>query len=264
MPAVLPLLFFTGENVAALNTIFVGQSAEQSGGIAEEFYRNFIEGGRYMWLLDGLLLTLFMSAMAALIGMIIGLILSVIRVSYRAGVRIPILNALAGAYIAVIRGTPVMVQLLIIYFSIFGNLTDIPPVLVAGLAFGINSGGYMAEIFRAGIESIGVGQTEAGRSLGLSYGQTMRRIILPQAIRNVLPTMFNEFITLLKETSVAGFIAVDDLTRAGNNIRSKTWSNQPLYAVALIYLVLVLGLTRLLSVLEKRMRRSDRRATGTD
>ncbi|NLZ70280.1 MAG: amino acid ABC transporter permease [Clostridiaceae bacterium] len=217
-----------------------------------------------MWLLDGLLLTLFMSAMAALIGMIIGLILSVIRVSYRAGVRIPILNALAGAYIAVIRGTPVMVQLLIIYFSIFGNLTDIPPVLVAGLAFGINSGGYMAEIFRAGIESIGVGQTEAGRSLGLSYGQTMRRIILPQAIRNVLPTMFNEFITLLKETSVAGFIAVDDLTRAGNNIRSKTWSNQPLYAVALIYLILVLGLTRLLSVLEKRMRRSDRRPMGTD
>ena len=168
------------------------------------------------------------------------------------------LNFFCTVYLTVIRGTPVVVQLLIMYFVIFGN-SRIDKVPVAVLAFGINSGAYVAEIFRSGINSVEAGQMEAGRSLGFNYLDTMRYIILPQALKNVLPTLCNEFIALLKETSVAGYIALQDLTKGGDIIRSRTYSAfMPLIAVALIYLVLVMILSRLVGLLERRLRRSER------
>ena len=188
------------------------------------------------------------------------LVLSMIRVMHKAGLPVSALNAIAQTYITVIRGTPVVVQILIIYFIIFGSVQNANKLLVASLSFGINSGAYVAEIFRAGIESIDIGQMEAGRSLGIGYLTTMRKIILPQAVKNVLPTLFNEFIILLKETSIAGYIAQNDLTRQAQNISAQTFDfKQPLFAVALIYLALVLGLTFILRKLERRLARSDRR-----
>ncbi len=182
-----------------------------------------------------------------------------IRVLAHNGRRIFFLTRFADIYVTVIRGTPVLVQLLIIYFVIFASV-NIEKTLVAALAFGINSGAYVAEIVRAGVLAVDQGQMEAGRSLGLTYGITMRKIILPQAVKNVLPAMFNELITLLKETSVAGYIAVIDLTRAGDLIRSRTFDAVlPLLAVALIYLLIVMGLTVLMNMLERRLRRSDNR-----
>lgn len=157
-----------------------------------------------------------------------------------------------------IRGTPVVVQLMIIYFVVFGSVR-ISKVLVAVLAFGINSGAYVAEIFRSGIMSIDSGQLEAGRSLGFSYWQTMWYIIMPQAFKNVLPALCNEFISLLKETSVAGYIALQDLTKGGDIIRSRTYSAfMPLFAVALIYLTIVMIFTKLIQILERRLRQSER------
>ena len=197
--------------------------------------------------------------LAALLGVVIGLILAMIRVLAHNGRRIFFLTRFADIYVTVIRGTPVLVQLLIIYFVIFASV-NIEKTLVAALAFGINSGAYVAEIVRAGVLAVDQGQMEAGRSLGLTYGITMRKIILPQAVKNVLPAMFNELITLLKETSVAGYIAVIDLTRAGDLIRSRTFDAVlPLLAVALIYLLIVMGLTVLMNMLERRLRRSDNR-----
>ena len=156
-----------------------------------------------------------------------------------------------------IRGTPVVVQLLIIYFVIFGSV-NIEKVPVAIMAFGLNSGAYVAEIFRSGIMSIDAGQFEAGRSLGFNYVQTMRYIIMPQAFKNVLPALGNEFIVLLKETSVAGYIALQDLTKGGDIIRSRTYDAfMPLIAVALIYLAMVLIFTKLVNMLERRLRNSD-------
>ncbi len=225
-----------------------------------KFQLNFIQDQRYLMLLKGLWATVQMSIMACALGIVIGIILSVIRVAYKGGAKIRFFNFLASAYIAVIRGTPVMVQILIWHFTIFGSLKHSNKLLIAALAFGLNSGAYIAEIFRSGIESLDVGQMEAGRSLGLGYAQTMRLIILPQAFKNTLPALFNELITLLKETSVAGYIAVNDLTRAGQNIQAITYdSSQPLLMVAVIYLVIVLGLTRLLTALERKLGKSDRR-----
>ena len=156
-----------------------------------------------------------------------------------------------------IRGTPVVVQLMIIYFIIFGSV-DISKVVVAIVAFGINSGAYVAEIFRSGIMSIDNGQFEAARSLGLSYKTTMISVILPQAFKNVLPALANEFIVLLKETSISGYIGLNDLTRGGDIIRSRTYDAfMPLIAVALIYLAMVMIFTKLVSLLERRLRNSD-------
>lgn len=225
--------------------------------LAEQFYRNFIFEDRYRWLLQGLANTLQMTLFAGMIGILIGLVLSLIRVLHKSGAKIGFLNAFANAYITVIRGTPVMVQILIINFVIFASI-PVSKLLVASLAFGINSGAYVAEIFRAGINSVDAGQAEAARSLGLSYGQSMRLIVLPQAVKNVLPAMFNEFITLLKETSIAGYIAFTDLTRAGNNIRTLTFSAMPLLLVALIYLIIVMFMTFILRRLERRLASSDR------
>jgi len=169
-----------------------------------------------------------------------------------------VLNAICQVYLTVIRGTPVVVQLLIIYFVVFAS-TDVSKVIAAVMAFGINSGAYVAEICRSGIMSIDIGQLEAGRSLGFSYAQTMWHIILPQAFKNVLPALGNEFIVLLKETSVAGYIALEDLTKGGDIIRSRTYNALfPLLAVALIYLAMVMIFTRLVAILERRLKQSER------
>ena len=223
------------------------------------FYQNFIKDSRYMMLVDGLKATIFMTSGATVIGVIVGLILSVIRVAYKGGVHIPLLNKFAETYISVLRGTPAMVQLLIWNFTIFASARDLNTQYIAILAFGLNSGAYVAEIFRGGIESIDAGQMEAARSLGLSYGSSMRHVILPQALRNVVPMLFNEFIALLKETSIAGYIGIDDLTRAGQNIQALTLEHsQPLVMVAIIYLVIVLFLTHLVRRLENWLSRGRR------
>lgn len=227
--------------------------------LIENFYNDFIVDDRWRWLLEGLGVTLQVTLMAALLGIMIGLVLALIKVSQLHGRKIPVLSQLADAYVLVIRGTPAVVQLLIIYYVIFASVA-IDKVLVAALAFGLNSGAYVAEIFRAGIQSVDRGQMEAGRSLGLGYGKTMQKIILPQAVKNTLPALFNELITLLKETAVAGYIAVADLTRAGDLIRARTFDPLlPLLAVALIYLIIVVLLTQVMNRIERRLAKSDQR-----
>ena len=187
----------------------------------------------------------------------LGLILAIIRTTFLKTNKFKILNLIANVYITIIRGTPVVVQLLIIYFVIFGSF-NINKVVVAVIAFGCNSAAYVAEIFRSGIMSIDNGQFEAGRSLGFNYFQTMIYIVMPQAFKNVLPALGNEFIVLLKETSVSGYIALEDLTKAGDIIRSRTYNAfLPLIAVALVYLGLVLIFTRLVNALERKLRNSD-------
>lgn len=231
-----------------------------------DFYLNFIKGNRWHLLTDGLITTLEITACAVLIGIAIGILIAAIRSSYDknaskmhgfGAVVMRILNSVAKLYLTIIRGTPMVVQLLIMYFIIFASSNN--KLFVAVLAFGINSGAYVAEIFRGGIMSIDEGQMEAGRSLGMNYIQTMLYIIVPQAFKTVLPTLANEFIVLLKETSVAGYVGMMDLTRAGDMIRGVTFSAfMPLIAVALIYLVMVVILTKLVSMLERRLRNSER------
>nr|WP_330372704.1 amino acid ABC transporter permease [Lachnoclostridium phytofermentans] len=223
----------------------------------DRFVLNFIEDDRYMYLVKGLMITLVVTFFAVLIGALLGFIIALIRSTYTKTGKLRILNFLCNIYITVIRGTPVMVQLLIIYFVIFGSV-NINKVFVAVLAFGLNSGAYVAEIVRSGIMAVDEGQFEAGRSLGFTYAQTMRIIILPQAIKNILPALGNEFIVLLKETSICGYIALEDLTKAGDIIRGRTYDAfMPLIAVALIYLVLVIIFTKLVNSLERRLRSSD-------
>lgn len=235
--------------------------------IKAQFVLNFIEGDRWKLLVSGLGVTLKITLIAMVLGIVIGVILATIRSTYdltkddgRGGfgrVLLKIFNVIAKIYLTIIRGTPVVIQLLIIYFVIFASSDN--GVLIAALAFGMNSGAYVAEIIRAGIMSIDRGQMEAGRSLGFNYIETMRYIIIPQAFKNVLPSLANEFIALLKETSVAGYVAIQDLTRAGNIIRSKTFSAfMPLVAVALIYLAMVMILTYFVGRLERRLRNSER------
>jgi len=222
-----------------------------------KFIQNFITDNRYKYIVNGLGVTLKVTVFAVLLGIMLGFIIALIRSSYDKTGKLKILNFLCNMYLTVIRGTPVVVQLMIIYFVIFGSV-KIDKSLVAILAFGINSGAYVAEIFRSGIMSIDNGQFEAGRSLGFTYQQTMWYIIMPQAFKNVLPTLGNEFIVLLKETSVAGFIALEDLTKGGDIIRSRTYSAfMPLMAVALIYLVMVMIFTKLVQILERRLRKSE-------
>ena len=236
--------------------------------LRDDFVLNFIEKDRWQFLLDGLLNTIIITIVAALIGVVLGVLVAAVRTTYdtnhealakKGGIGffvLRILNAVCKIYLTVVRGTPVVVQLLIIYFVIFATVDN--GLLIAMLSFGINSGAYVAEIFRGGIMSIDKGQFEAGRSLGFNYVQTMYHIIMPQAIKNVLPTLLNEFIALLKETSVAGYVGIMDLTKAGNNIRNTTYSAfMPLIAVAIIYLVIVMLLTWLVSKLERRLRKSD-------
>ena len=224
----------------------------------ESFVLNFIKDDRWKYLTNGLAVTLKITFFAVLLGLAIGFVIAMIRSTYENTGKLKILNAITGLYLLVIRGTPVVVQLMIIYFVIFGSVR-IDKSFVAILAFGINSGAYQAEIFRSGIQSIPRGQFEAGRSLGFNYRETMTNIIMPQAFKNVIPTLANEFIVLLKETSVAGYIALEDLTKGGDIIRSRTYSAfMPLMAVALIYLILVMLFAQGVKLLERRLKKSER------
>lgn len=225
--------------------------------LKSSFISNFIDDNRWRYITDGLKITLLVTVFAVLIGVVLGLLIAIVRTTHDKTGKLKILNAICKVYLTVIRGTPVVVQLMIIYFIIFGSV-DISKVVVAIVAFGINSGAYVAEIFRSGIMSIDNGQFEAGRSLGFNYAQTMMYIVMPQAFKNVLPTLCNEFISLLKETSVSGYIALQDLTKGGDIIRSRTYDAfMPLIAVALIYLAMVMIFTKLVSLLERRLRNSD-------
>ena len=228
--------------------------------LSQHIYDDFILKDRYLYLVKGLGNTLLITFGALLIGVILGVLIALVRISYNNGVKsavMRVLNAFCGLYLTVIRGTPMVVQLMIMYFAVWKSGKPVP---VAIVSFGINSGAYVAEVIRSGIQSVDRGQTEAGRSLGLSAKDTMIRIILPQAFKNVAPAIFNEFIALLKETSVAGYVGIQDLTKGGDIIRSQTYDAfPPLIAVALIYLVMVIGLTSILGVIERRMSKSDLR-----
>ena len=222
-----------------------------------EFNRNFIEGAKWVYLLSGLGMTLAITVCAGVMGTILGFIVAIIRCTNEITGKWGFVDKICRVYLTVIRGTPVMVQLLIIYFVIFLPI-GVPKFISAVLCFGLNSGAYVAEIVRGGIMSIDRGQTEAGRSLGFGYAQTMIHFIIPQAFKAVLPALANEFITLLKESSVAFYIGVSDLTQGGLRIRSITFSSfMPLIAVALIYLAIVMLLTKLVSILERRLRKSE-------
>ncbi len=236
----------------------------------QEFKRkliqNFIEDDRYKYILDGLKTTMIIAFASVILGIVIGFIVAVIRTSHDkvdkkkkcfSHFLLDVFNIICKIYLTVIRGTPVLVQLLIYFYCIF-TAPNTSKVFVAVMAFGINSGAYVAEIVRSGIMSIDKGQFEAGRSLGFNYVQTMVYIILPQAVKNVLPALSNEFIVLLKETSVAGYIGIQDVTKAGDLIRSRTFEALlPLLAVAIIYLIIVMILTWLVSKLERRLRNSE-------
>ena len=225
--------------------------------LQERFYLNFIADDRWKYLTNGLKVTLTITFFALIIGVVLGFFVAIVRSTCDKTGKLKILNLICKVYLTVIRGTPVVVQLLIIYFIIFGSV-DINKTLVAVMAFGFNSGAYVAEIFRSGIMSIDDGQFEAGRSLGFNYVQTMFYIIMPQAFKNVLPALGTEFIVLLKETSVSGYIALEDLTKGGDIIRSRTYDAfMPLIAVAVIYLVMVMIFTKLVNMLERRLRNSD-------
>lgn len=227
-----------------------------------------LENNRFDFIIDGLKNTFLITLGSLVLGVILGVIVAVVRSTYdknhthlkkRGGISyflMSILNKICQVYLTVIRGTPVVVQLMIFYFIIFAKSDD--GIAVATFAFGINSGAYVAEIFRSGIMAIDNGQFEAGRSLGLNYIQTMLYIIVPQMFKVVLPTLCNEFIVLLKETSVAGYVGVIDLTKAGNTIAGRTFSYFiPLITVAIIYLIVVMILTKFVGILERRLRNSD-------
>lgn len=226
--------------------------------MAERFYLNFIADDRWKYIADGLAATLEITIVAVVIGIVLGFLVAIVRSTYDKTGKLKILNFLCNVYLTVIRGTPVVVQLMIIYFVVLTS-GDVSKLVVSMIAFGINSGAYVAEIIRGGIMSIDNGQFEAGRSLGFNYIQTMRYIILPQVFKNVLPSLGNEFIVLLKETSVAGYIGMQDLTKGGDIIKSRTYDAfMPLIAVALIYLALVMIFTKLLEIMERRLRNSER------
>jgi His/Glu/Gln/Arg/opine family amino acid ABC transporter permease subunit len=218
--------------------------------------RALLRDDRWKMYLQGLELTLLIAAVACAIGIVIGILVATAKVAAQ-GSKNPILralNTLCEAYTTVIRGTPLVVQLLLLY-----SLAAIPNgVTACFIGFGLNSGAYVSEVFRSGIQSVDTGQTEAGRSLGLSRGTTMRYIILPQAVKNVLPAIFNEFIALVKETSIAGYIAVNELTKMANNIKSRTYDFTPFLLAAIIYLILTFILTRLQKHIERRFAKSDK------
>ncbi len=221
--------------------------------IVEVFYRTIIYDDRYLYILKGLLNTIIIAFFAVLIGVLIGTIISIIRNNYEVNHKLKILNDISKIYVNIIRGTPVILQLMIIYYVIFKS-TDINIIFVGILAFGINSGAYVSEIIRAGINSIDKGQMEAGLSLGLKYNQTMKLIILPQAIRNILPALGNEFITLLKETSVGAYIGIMELTKASDIIASRTYDYFfPLIIIAIIYLLMTMGLSKLVNKMERSL-----------
>ncbi|SEA98744.1 polar amino acid transport system substrate-binding protein [Pseudobutyrivibrio sp. ACV-2] len=246
--------YTTSKQVIIVNN---GAGAGNSLGFVDNFKRNFVDDNRWNYLFKGLINTLIIALCAVVAGVIIGFLVAIVRVTYDKTGSMVFLNAICKLYLTIIRGTPMMIQLLIIYYVVF-KAVNVPKILVAIIAFAINSGAYVAEIMRGGIMSIDGGQMEAGRSLGLDYKQTMTSIILPQAVKNVLPALGNEFISLIKETSICGYIGLMDLTRGGDIIRSITYEAfLPLIAVALIYLIIVQVLNMGVGKLEKSLRKSE-------
>jgi His/Glu/Gln/Arg/opine family amino acid ABC transporter permease subunit len=227
--------------------------------LGDEFIKTFVTENRYQLFLSGLANTLIITFFAVLLGIVLGFTMAYIRTTHDRTGRLGVLDVFARLYLTVIRGTPTVVQLMIMYYLILASLPTEMSLLVAILAFGINSGAYVAEIFRSGIMSIDPGQMEAARSLGLSYQQATWKVILPQAVKNVLPALGNELITLLKETSISGYIAIRDLTKAADIVRSRTFSPLfPLLSLAAMYLIMVVGLEKLLGRMEARLAQSDR------
>ncbi len=223
-----------------------------------KFYANFIKDDRWLGLVTGLKVTIIVTLEALFLGVIIGFLIAIVRSYHDKTGKFKILNALSRVYLTVIRGTPTMIQILIMYLVVFGS-SSMDSIIIGGIAFGINSGAYVAEIIRSGIMSIPEGQTEAGRSLGLNYSQTMWLIIVPQAFKNVLPALVNEMIVLIKETAIIGYIGEQDLTKAAMIIQSRTFDAfMPLLAAAVIYLALVMLLTFFMNKLERRLRSNER------
>ena len=221
--------------------------------IINSFYESIICDGRYKFIFEGLLNTLIIAFFAVILGFVIGILIAIVRHHHDTNGKLKILNRLCVWYVNIIRGTPVLLQLMTIYYVIFKSV-DISIIIVGVLAFGFNSGAYVSEIIRAGINSIDTGQMEAGLSLGLKYNMVMRYIIMPQAIRNILPALGNEFITLIKETSAGAYIGIMELTKASDIIASRTYDYFfPLIIIALIYLVITLGLTKLVNRMEVKL-----------
>ena len=221
--------------------------------VYKQFYQTLVEQDRYRFILEGLGKTLIIAFFAVILGVILGGLVALIRNYHEETKKAKLANFISKLYVTIIRGTPAVLQLMIIYYVIFRTV-DINTILVGVIAFGINSGAYVSEIIRAGINSIDRGQKEAADSLGLTYRETMKSIILPQAIRNVLPALSNEFITLLKETSVAGYIGIIELVKAADIIASGTYNYFfPLIIIAIIYLILTIGLSKLLTIFEKKV-----------
>lgn len=252
---------FTDTYTLAKQVIIVqkaGAAAAEKLSLSEKFHQNFIQDARWRYLADGLVNTIIITVFAAIIGVILGFLVAIIRSSHDKNGSLTILDGICRLYLTIIRGTPVMIQLLIIYYVVFASVS-INKVLVAVIAFGLNSGAYVAEIVRGGIMSIDQGQFEAGRSLGLNFTQTMQFIIMPQAFKSVLPALANEAIVLLKETSICGYIGLTDLTRGGDIIRSITYEAfMPLIAVAVVYLMIVVILTKCVGKLERRLKSNER------
>ena len=225
------------------------------------FYRQFIDLEGYRNVLVGLKNTAMIAVLGLLIGMVLGCLLATTKILPKTNKLMACLSGFTSTYVAIFRGTPMVVQLLLIHFVILPSVgIHIPLLMEAILAFGLNSGAYVSEIMRGGILSVDIGQTEAGRALGLTYGKTMIKIVLPQAIKNVVPTLGNEFIALLKETSVVSFITIVDITKSFQNIANSTYEYIiPYVVLALVYLVLVLIVTAVIKLLERRLRASDKR-----
>ena len=222
-----------------------------------QFNRYFVDNGATEWWLTGLKTTLLVTVLALCIGVVLGLLIALIRSTHEQTGKLKLQNIVARVYLTIIRGTPSMIQILFFYSVIFATV-NLNNIVIGGIAFGINSGAYVAEIFRSGIMSVDKGQTEAGRSLGLNSAQTMRLIIIPQAFKNVLPALINEMIVLLKETAIIGYIGTIDITKAATLVQSRTYDALvPLLSAAIFYLILVMILTYFMGKLERRLRKSD-------
>lgn len=225
--------------------------------LQHQFNRYFVDNGATEWWLTGLKTTLLVTVIALCIGVVLGLLIALIRSTHEQTGKLKLLNIVARVYLTIIRGTPSMIQILFFYSVIFATV-NLNNIVIGGIAFGINSGAYVAEIFRSGIMSVDKGQTEAGRSLGLNSAQTMRLIIIPQAFKNVLPALINEMIVLLKETAIIGYIGTIDITKAATLVQSRTYDALvPPLSAAIFYLILVMILTYFMGKLERRLRKSD-------
>ena len=219
----------------------------------DSLYNSLIYQDRYKYILEGLKSTIIMAFFATIIGTILGILIAVVEDNYEKNKKLPVLNFLCKTYVSIIRGTPALLQLMIIYYVIFKSV-EVNGIIVGIIAFGLNSAAYVSEIIKSGINSIGKGQMEASRSLGFNYSKSMIYVIMPQAIKNILPALGNEFITLLKETSVAGYIGIMDLTKAADIIASRTYDYLfPLILIAIIYLIMTLGLSKLVKLMERKL-----------